>query len=82
MLNKLFNALKKTRNKFTYTFNHLLKKGVSQEVLEDLEEQLLETDMGFDTVENVLDVIRNNNSNDTILDVKNYLYSIIPKYEQ
>ena len=82
MLNKLFNALKKTRNKFTYTFNHLLKKGVSQEVLEDLEEQLLETDMGFDTVENVLDVIRNNNSKNTILDVKNYLYSIIPKNEQ
>lgn len=82
MLNKLFNALKKTRNKFTYTFNNLLKKGVSEDVLEDLEEQLLETDMGYDTVENVIEVIRSNNSNDIILDVKNYLSSIIRKKEE
>ena len=79
VLKKLFNALGKTRNKFTDTFNNLLKKGVSDQALDEFEEQLLETDMGFDTVENILDVIRNNNSNDIKLDVKNYLYSIIRK---
>lgn len=82
MLNKLFNALNKTRNKFTYTFNNLLNKGINEDVLEHLEEQLLETDMGFDTVENVINVIKKNNSNDIILDVKNYLYTILQMKQQ
>lgn len=82
MLNQIFNALKKTRNKFSNTFYKLIRKGVSTEILEDLEEQLLETDMGFETVDNILSVIKNDRSNDIVFSVKNYLNSIINQKKQ
>ena len=82
VLNKLFNVLKKTRSRFTDTFNKLINKGFSEELLEDLEEQLLETDMGFKTSQSIIDVIKNNNSNDKILVVKNHLHSIIQEDEK
>lgn len=82
VLNKLFNVLKKTRSRFTTTFNKLINKGFSEELLEDLEEQLLETDMGFKTSQSIIDVIKNNNSNDKLLDVKNHLHSIIRQDEK
>ena len=62
MFNKLFKILKKTRSNFSKTLSTLIKKGINEEVLEDFEEQLLETDMGFRTVEEVLEVIRKNKS--------------------
>ena len=60
VFNRLYNILKKTRSNFSKTLSTLMKKGVNEEVLEDFEEQLLETDMWFQTVEEILDVIRKN----------------------
>ena len=82
VFNRLFNILKKTRSKFSKTLSTLMKKGVNEEVLEDFEEQLLETDMGFQTVEEILDVIRKNKSQNPLIDIKEYLLSVIQKEEK
>lgn len=80
MLSKLFTALSKTRSKFVTTFHSLLGKSIDVEVLEDLEEQLLETDMGFETVEHVLTVIKKNKKDENPLEkVKEYLLSVLPQ---
>ena len=82
VFNRLYNILKKTRSNFSKTLSTLMKKGVNEEVLEDFEEQLLETDMGFQTVEEILDVIRKNKSQNPLIDIKEYLLSIIQKEEE
>ena len=82
MFNKLFKILKKTRSNFSKTLSTLIKKGINEEVLEDFEEQLLETDMGFQTVEEVLEVIRKNKSQNPLNDIKEYLLSVIQKEEE
>jgi len=82
VFNKLFKILKKTRSNFSKTLSTLIKKGINEEVLEDFEEQLLETDMGFQTVEEVLDVIRKNKSQNPLNDIKEYLLSVIQKEEE
>ena len=82
VFNRLFNILKKTRSNFSKTLSRLVKKGVNEEVLEDFEEQLLETDMGFQTVEEILDVIRKNKSQNPLIDIKEYLLSVIQKEEE
>ena len=79
MLNKLFNALSKTRSKFVDTFSRLLGKGIDLDALENLEEQLLETDMGFETVEHVLESIKKNRTGEIKANVRYYLLSILPE---
>ena len=59
MLNKLFKALKKTRNTFNTLIHSLDGKKISIDEIELLEEKLLESDIGYETVENILNVIRN-----------------------
>ena len=79
MLNKLFNALSKTRSKFVDTFSRLFGKGIDLDALENLEEQLLETDMGFETVEYVLETIKKNKTGEIKANVRDYLLSILPE---
>ena len=79
MLNKLFKALKKTRNTF-YTLIHSLNgKKISIDEIELLEEKLLESDMGYETVETILNVIRNTKESDFIKILEKYLLSILPQ---
>ncbi len=58
MIKKLFNALQKSRSGFVDTIRSLTGKSPSNEELENLEEVLLQSDMGYDVVQDVLDVLK------------------------
>ena len=79
MLNKLFKALKKTRNTFNTLIHSMDGKKISIDEIELLEEKLLESDIGYETVENILNVIRNTKESDFINILEEYLLSILPK---
>ena len=58
MLSKLFDALSRSRTGIADAFKSISNKTVTSQSMEDLEEQLLSTDMGYDTVDGILDVVR------------------------
>ena len=63
---KIFKALKQTRDKISDAFDLVRKEKVSIESLDQLEETLILADIGIDTVEKALDVIKNNKKNNFI----------------
>ncbi len=76
---KIFKALKQTRDKISEAFDLVRKEKVSIESLDQLEETLILADIGIDTVEKALDVIKNNKKNNFIQEVENYLISVLPE---
>ena len=76
---KIFKALKQTRDKISDAFDLVRKEKVSIESLDQLEETLILADIGIDTVEKALDVIKNNKKNNFIQEVENYLISVLPE---
>ncbi len=79
LVGKIFKALKQTRDKISDAFDLVRKEKVSIESLDQLEETLILADIGIDTVEKALDVIKNNKKNNFIQEVKNYLISVLPE---
>ncbi|MEC9376544.1 MAG: signal recognition particle receptor subunit alpha [Candidatus Neomarinimicrobiota bacterium] len=57
MLSRLFKALSRSRNAIGDAFKRLAEKNVTPESLEELQEQLLASDMGYGTVESIMDVV-------------------------
>ena len=76
---KIFKALKQTRDKISDAFDLVRKEKVSIESLDQLEETLILADIGIDTVEKALGVIKNNKKNNFIQEVENYLISVLPE---
>ena len=76
---KIFKALKQTRDKISDAFDLVRKEKVSIESLDQLEETLILADIGIDTVEKALDVIKNNKKNNFIQEVESYLISVLPE---
>ena len=56
-MGKIFKALRRTRETVADAFETVMNKKVSVESLEDLEDTLISADMGFETVEAVLEVV-------------------------
>ncbi|MBT3590871.1 MAG: signal recognition particle-docking protein FtsY [Candidatus Marinimicrobia bacterium] len=56
MLNKLFNALQKTRNSLTSAFNSVTGQSISAEAFDSLEEQLLASDLGLNMTDDILEM--------------------------
>lgn len=82
MLSKLFKALTKSRSTIADAFKTLAGKRVTPESLETLEEQLLSADLGYGTVESILDVVEHNSKVDFLEKVRQHLVSLLPgKYE-
>ena len=79
MFNKLFSALENTRFSIYEAFNKLKSGSMSQEKIENIEEKLLLADIGYDTVENIIDIIKKFKSGDFLFEVKKYLISELPK---
>ena len=79
LVGKIFKALKQTRDKISDAFDLVRKEKVSIESLDQLEETLILADIGIDTVEKALDVIKNNKKNNFIQEVENYLISVLPE---
>ena len=56
-MGKIFQALRRTRETVSDAFETVVKRKVSVESLESLEDTLIGADLGFDTVEAVLGVV-------------------------
>lgn len=74
---KLFKALGKTRSGIADTLVAMSGQKVTTESLEDLEEQLLAADLGWETVESILAVVERHRKKDFIPAVKNQLLEIL-----
>jgi len=79
VLSKLFKALNQTRSSLANTFRSIKGEPASSESLEMLEEQLLMADLGVDTVDEILDVIKRHSGQDFESKVREYLLSIMPE---
>ena len=78
MIKKLFNALQRSRSGFVDTIRSLAGKSPSNEELENLEEDLLRSDMGYDVVQDVLDVLKRSSGKEFIHDVRDLLVDRLP----
>ena len=56
-ISNIFQALSKTREKVADAFDNIVKRKVTPDSLEQLEEVLLSSDMGFETVSTILNVV-------------------------
>ena len=66
MIKKLFKALQRSRSEFVDTIRSFAGKSPSAEDMESLEEDLLQSDMGYDVVQDILDVIKRSSGEDFI----------------
>ena len=78
MLKKLFKALKRSRSGFVDTIKSFAGKSPSVEELETLEEILLQSDMGYDVVQDILDVLRRSSGENFIHHVRDLLVDRLP----
>lgn len=77
-LDKLFHALRRTRESLSDAFVALGRRRVDGESLEELEDSLLAADLGIKTVESIVEVVRKNAGKDYIAAVKEHLISLLP----
>ena len=61
---KLFNALRRTRKTLNTPISELIRKKISVEALDDLENQLLASDMGTGTTELIIDKLSGSKADD------------------
>jgi len=73
-------ALQKTKESFSSALKILTSKRPSAEALEDLEENLLSADLGFDTVESIIDII-GKNKGDLVGGLKKHLITLLPEHD-
>ena len=78
MLSKLFKALSRSRSTIADAFKALVGERVTPDLLEDLEEQLLGADLGYETTESILDVVERHSKSDFIEKVRDHLVSLLP----
>ena len=78
MIKKLFKALQRSRSGFVDTIRSLTGKSPSKEEMENLEENLLQSDMGYDVVQDVLDVLKRSSGKEFIHDVRDLLLNRLP----
>ena len=79
MFNTLFSALENTRSSISKAFNRLKSGTMSQEEIENIEEKLLLADIGYDTVESIIEIIKKFKAGDFLFEVKKYLINELPK---
>ena len=79
MFNTLFSALENTRSSISKAFNRLKGGTMSQEEIENIEEKLLLADIGYDTVESIIEIIKKFKAGDFLSEVKTYLINELPK---
>ena len=81
-IGNIFQALSKTRKKVANAFDNIIRGSVTSDSLEELEEILFSTDMGYDTVKSIVNVVENNPNDGFLSEVEDYLISILPPIEE
>ncbi|OUW78504.1 MAG: signal recognition particle-docking protein FtsY [bacterium TMED217] len=79
MLSKLFNALENTRTSINQAFKKLKSENLLEEDIEGFEEQLLLADIGYDTVDGIITILKKLNKEDYIDKIREYLVNELPK---
>jgi len=80
-IGNIFQALSKTREKVADAFDNIVKRKVTPNSLEQLEEVLLSSDMGFETVSTILNVVEKHHDEGFLSKVEDHLVSILPSKE-
>ncbi len=80
-IGNIFQALSKTREKVADAFDNIVKRKVTPNSLEQLEEVLLSSDMGFETVSSILNVVEKHHDEGFLSKVEDHLVSILPSKE-
>ena len=78
----IFQALSKTRKKVASAFDNIVRGSVTADSLEELEEILFSTDMGFETVQAILDVVEKHQNEGFLSEVEDHLISMLPHNEE
>ena len=78
MLNRLFSALENTRSSISNAFKGLSGNNISDDNIEQIEEKLLLADIGFDTVENIIKIIKKFKNDNFLNEIKKYLLKELP----
>ena len=81
-IGNIFQALSKTRKKVANAFDNIIRGSVTSDSLEELEEILCSTDMGYDTVKSIVNVVENNPNDGFLSEVEDHLISILPPIEE
>ena len=79
MISKIFNALKTSRSTIGNAIRNLTNKNLSDEELDRIEEQLLQTDMGYDIVQNILDAAKRKTDEDSNTLIRRILFKKLPE---
>ncbi len=78
MLNNFFKALINTRKNISSLIFSLNGKKISTDDIELLEEKLMESDLGYETVESIIAVIKNCKESNFIPSLEEHLLSLLP----
>ena len=81
-IGNIFQALSKTRKKVANAFDNIIRGSVTSDSLEELEEILFSTDMGYDTVKSIVSVVEKHPNDGFLSVVEDYLISILPPIEE
>ena len=81
-IGKLFNALRRSRERVSGAFQQLVKEKVSPQSLEQLEETLLASDLGLNTVEDILDIVKKHSHDNFLNEVADYMQQSLDHEEQ
>ena len=78
MFSKLFSALENTRSSIRNAFNNLKSDNISDEDIDSFEEQLLLADIGFDTVDSIINILRKLTKDSYSERIREYLLNELP----
>ena len=81
-IGNIFKSLSKTRKKVANAFDNIVKGSVTADSLEELEEILFSTDMGYDTVKSILNVVEKHPNDGFLSEVEDHLISMLPYTEE
>ena len=79
MLSKLFSALENTRSSIRNAFNKLKSDNLSDADIDSFEEQLLLADIGFDTVDSIINILKKLNKESYSGRIREYLLNELPQ---
>ncbi|MCH7613133.1 MAG: signal recognition particle-docking protein FtsY [Candidatus Marinimicrobia bacterium] len=77
ILGKLFNALRRSRDRVSGAFTRLIQEKVTPESLERLEETLLSADLGLRTVDDIMDIVTRHSKNNFLNEVSIYMQNVL-----
>ena len=79
MLSKLFSALESTRTSIIHAFKNLSADKISDNAIEEVEEQLLLADIGLATVDSIIDILRKFSGDNYSNKIRAYLLTQLPE---